>query len=226
MRILAFETTEKIPTVAVAIDHGLLASDRGDSALRSAQSLAPLTKKLLASVEWRPQDVDLVAVSVGPGSFTGLRVGVVAAKMFAYAAGAEVLGIDTLATIAAAAPPGEGALWAAVDAQRGQWVVRQFGRSGSGCPQPLGPAALVDAEEWLAELPPDSVVTGPVLRKVMARLPASVRTPPPEDWAPTARHVAALAARDYAAGRRDDLWTLAPRYSRPSAAEEKRAGSS
>ncbi len=221
MKILALETTEKVPTMAVAEDHRLLASATGAAALRSAQSLVPGIRQLLGTIGWQPADIELVAVSAGPGSFTGLRVGVVAAKVLAYAAGSEVLGVDTLEVIAAAAPPEPRPLWAAVDAQRGQWVVRLFGRSDGGWPQPLEPAALVDRERWLGELPPGSMVTGPALRKLAGRMPDHLRPLPPELWPPAARQVAALAARHYAAGCRDDLWTLAPRYSRPSAAEEK-----
>ena len=221
MNILALETTEKLATVAAVEDNRLLACHQTDSKLRSAQSLAPSIREVLRAVRWQPQDVDLVAVTVGPGSFTGLRVGVTTAKVFAYAIGAEVLGIDTLEAIAAATPPEVNRFWTAVDAQRGQWVVRQFARSGGDWPLPLGPSSLVDAEPWLATLPAGDVLLGPVLRKALDRLPDHIRTLGAELWPPTAKQVGMLAARDYAAGRRDDLWTLTPRYSRPSAAEEK-----
>ncbi|MDY0165457.1 MAG: tRNA (adenosine(37)-N6)-threonylcarbamoyltransferase complex dimerization subunit type 1 TsaB [Thermoguttaceae bacterium] len=221
MRILALETSEKVATVAVAEDSRLLATQPCDPAMRSAQSLVPGIQQLLHTAQWQPRQVDLVAVSIGPGSFTGLRVGVVAAKVFAYAVGAEVLGVDTLEAIAAGAPPEAERFWTAVDAQRGQWVVREFRRSADEWPGPVGPAELVDAEPWLAGLPEDTVITGPVLHKAAAQLPKHVRPLAAELWPPTAKAVAVLAARDYDAGRRDDLWTLAPRYSRPSAAEEK-----
>ncbi len=224
MRILALETTEKVATIAAAEDSNILAFQPCDPKLRSAQALVPGISQLLRSVQWKPDDVELVAVSVGPGSFTGLRVGVISAKVLAYAIGAEVLGVDTLETIAVAAPPEVRQLWASVDAQRGQWVVRQFGRADDRWPRPLGPARLVDAESWLAALPPDTVLTGPVLHKAADRLPGHIRPLPHELWSPSAQLVARLASRDYAAGRRDDLWTLAPRYSRPSAAEEKLRG--
>ncbi len=221
MKILALETTEKLATVAAADSDRLLACYPTDSKLRSAQSLTPAIRELLHAVQWQPQDVDLVAVTLGPGSFTGLRVGVTTAKVFAYAVGAEVLGIDTLEAIAAKCPPDVVRLWTAVDAQRGEWVVRQFTRSGDGWMEPLEFAKLVDAQSWLVTLPAGDILLGPVLRKVVDRLPEHVRTLAAELWSPTAEQVALLAARDYAAGRRDDLWTLSPRYSRPSAAEEK-----
>ena len=101
MRILALETSDKTGSVAAMADGNLLAELMLDRTQRSAQSLAPAMQRLLIEVGWQPSNVQLVAVSIGPGSFTGLRVGVTAAKVFAYAAGAEVLGISTLDAIAA-----------------------------------------------------------------------------------------------------------------------------
>jgi tRNA threonylcarbamoyl adenosine modification protein YeaZ len=101
MRILALETTDKTGSVAAMADGNLLAELTLEPTQRSAQSLAPALQQLLQQVGWQPADVQLVAVSIGPGSFTGLRVGVTAAKVFAYAVGAEVLGISTLEAIAA-----------------------------------------------------------------------------------------------------------------------------
>jgi tRNA threonylcarbamoyladenosine biosynthesis protein TsaB len=167
--------------------------------------------------------VQLVAVTQGPGSFTGLRVGVATAKLFAYAVGAEVLGLDTLEVIAEAALPEVQDLWAVIDAQRGDCVVRPFHRGADGHLAPAGPAALVPWDAWLAGLPAGSLVAGPILER-RRNLPAGVIALPAQCWRPTAANVARLALRHYAAGRRDDLWTLVPHYSRRPAAEEKRDG--
>jgi tRNA threonylcarbamoyladenosine biosynthesis protein TsaB len=221
MRILALETTEKIGSVAAADGANLLAELDLGHTHRSAQSLAPAMVALLKQVGWLPDDVQLVAVSVGPGSFTGLRVGVTTAKVFAYSVGAEVMGVDTLETIAAASPDDVGEVSAVIDAQRGQLAERQFTRRPDGRFEPLAPQRLVDVEAWLKELPPGLAVSGPVLIKLADRLPSHVRALDPRCWPPRAAVVARLAARDYALGRRDDLWRLVPHYCRRSAAEEK-----
>jgi tRNA threonylcarbamoyladenosine biosynthesis protein TsaB len=101
MRILALETSDQTGSVAALDGDNLLEELILEQSQRSAQSLAPAMQNLLRRVGWQPSDVQLVAVSVGPGSFTGLRVGVTAAKVFAYAVGAEVLGINTLEVIVA-----------------------------------------------------------------------------------------------------------------------------
>ncbi|OHB85019.1 MAG: tRNA (adenosine(37)-N6)-threonylcarbamoyltransferase complex dimerization subunit type 1 TsaB, partial [Planctomycetes bacterium RBG_16_64_12] len=104
MKVLALETTERVGSVAAMDDGNLLCELKLCPKQRSAQSLAPGIKMLLERVGWQPTDVDLVATTVGPGSFTGLRVGVTTAKSFAYGVQADILGVDTLEVIAAAAP--------------------------------------------------------------------------------------------------------------------------
>lgn len=221
MKILALETTEAIGTVATIEDGNLRCEHRLAPDQRSAQSLAPGIKNILQEVGWKPAEVQLVAVSVGPGSFTGVRVGVTTAKTFAYSVGAEVLGINTLEVIAVRAPAEAQVLTAAVDAQRGQVVACLFHRGEGDWWKAVEPPQLLDAKTWLESLASGTVVTGPVLRKLADRVPAHVAVLPHEFWVPTAAAVGLLAARDYAHGKRDDVWSLAPHYSRPSAAEEK-----
>lgn len=222
MRILALETTERIGSIALAEGGNLQAQIQLPSDLRTAQSLAPAIQQSLVGVGWTPGDVELVAVTVGPGSFTGLRIGIATAKAFAYAVGAEVLGIDTHETLASACPSDVARLASVIDAQRGQVAARTFQRNGTGQLAALSASELLDVDRWIASLTSGTRVTGPILRRIADRLPADCEPLPPELWQPKAAHVAILAHRQYSAGRRDDLWTLTPVYSRPSAAEEKR----
>ena len=220
-RILALETSELAGSVAAADGGKVLAELQLDPQERSAKSLAPAIRTLLGQVGWQPGEIRLVAVTVGPGSFTGLRVGVGTAKVFAYAVGAHVLGISTLEAIAAAAPEGVEAVSVAVDAQRGDVVAQAFRRGAEGWLEAAGDRLLLPLDQWLAGLPPGYAVSGPVLKKWTDPLPEGVTMLDRELWHPTAANVARLAHRDYLAGRRDDIWNLLPLYSRPSAAEEK-----
>lgn len=221
MRVIALETTERIGSVAACLHGKILAEKRLPPHQRSAQSLAPSLRQLLAELGWKPFDIDLVATCVGPGSFTGLRVGVTTAKVLAYCVGAHVLGVDTLEVIAAGAPADVPSLCVAVDAQRGQVVAGQFVRDAEGWPAVSAGAQLVDIDAWLANLPPRAVLSGPILRKIAGRVPAGVTILDPAYWLPSAATLALLAERQFRAGRRDDLWKLVPRYWRISAAEEK-----
>ena len=214
--------------MALLENHSLSAELPLNAEQRSARSLAPAIAEVLAIAGRRTADVQLVAVTVGPGSFTSLRVGVTTAKAFAYAVGAEVLGVETLEAIAAETllatgePDIDGLMIAAaIDAQRGDVYAARFRASGNQLDR-LAPTAICPAGEWLASLESGWQATGPALESLAARLTAGVRTAPRPAWMPTAATVGRLAAAKYAAGCRDDLWTLAPVYLRKSAAEEKR----
>jgi tRNA threonylcarbamoyladenosine biosynthesis protein TsaB len=188
---------------------------------RTAQVLAPTIEQLLAVAGWKPQHVDLVAVTVGPGSFTGLRIGVTTAKAFAYAIGAEVIGVNTLAALAQQAPASESPLWTVLDAQRQELFAAKFRVEGCVIRTECE-TRIVNQDAWLKDLQAGDRVSGLALNRLAPRLPSDVEVVPEQLWQPAAQGVGELAWKDYLAGRRDDVWKLAPNYYRPSAAEEKR----
>src|SRR5262245_59286513 len=139
-------------------------------------------------------DVRLVATTIGPGSFTGLRVGVTAAKVFAYAVGAEVLGVSTLAVIAhqcgQLTPQAE--IHSILDAQRKELFLGRFQYQATQSDRELplltrrSTDAIVTSESWLESLPAGAVVIGPGLSKVADRLPSTVIVTPASQWEPRA----------------------------------------
>src|SRR5262245_57299542 len=177
---------------------------------------------MLTQQRVQPRQVGLVATSVGPGSFTGLRVGVTTAKTWAYATGGAVIGLSTLAVIAHQVPPeirlAAKEIQAVLDAQRKELYVGRF--RAAGCDRIDGDAILA-ADQWLASLAPGTLVTGSGLHRQSVRLPPGVNHVPQAVWEPQAFTVGKLALREFERGRRDDLWKLAPAYLRPSYAEEK-----
>ena len=223
LHILALETSGLYGAAAVAEGGELLQEITLAPPRRTAQALAPTIAELLRHVRWKPTDVQLVAVTVGPGSFTGLRVGVVTAKTFAYAVEADVWGFITLSAIAERAPAAWQRLITVVDAQRQQLFAMNWRRDEHLQWREESAAQLVDNEPWLAGLCPGDAVSGPGLAKLIARIPEFVRVVERSHWEPTAAAVARIAWRDYTTGRRDSVWTLSPQYCRLSAAEEKRA---
>ncbi len=223
MRILALETSSSAASIAALDGDSLLLEIDLDPQRRSACTLAPGIKALLAQVGWTPAQVELVAVGIGPGSFTGLRLGVMTAKAFAFATESAILGVGTLDAIAARAET-SGAICAAIDAQRDEVYCGVFTREPSGDVRAAGSIAIKAAERWVAELPTDSMATGPALVKLADQLPPSTLVAPRELWLPSAAVVGRLAALRAQPGARDDLWQLAPLYLRRSAAEEKWVG--
>ena len=221
MRILAIETTERFGTVALNEGDNLILQKGLESSQRSAQSLAPAIESILNELAWEPSSIDLVGVTLGPGSFTGLRVGMATAKMFAYSVGADILGINTLDIIAARCPKEIDELYVAIDAQRRELVACKYSRDLDGRMAANSPEQLIGIDAWLESLPMGAVISGPIIEKLSGKIPESIGIIPQEYRTPDASTLAHLAWLDHTAGRRDDLWQLVPLYSRQSAAEEK-----
>lgn len=221
MRGIALETSGLRGSVAAFDDGRVLVARDLNSTQRSAQSLAPALRDLLREVAWQPRDVQLVAVTVGPGSFTGLRIGVTTAKTFAYTIDAELVAVDTLEVIAHQAPAEIGTLKVALDAGRGQVFAAEFQRAATHGIEAVRPSMIVELADWLGSLKPRDTVSGPMVDKVASQLPSGVTIVEALYRAPHASAVAELAWQKYTAGQRDDAIQLVPRYLRLSAAEEK-----
>lgn len=222
--ILGVETSGPAGSAALVID-GAVQGERELSASgrRHARTLIPELDGLLRSAGLAPRDVTLMAVSMGPGSFTGLRVGVVCAKTFAYAVGCRLVGVDTFLAVAAEQSPAD-ALWVIDDALRGDLFAGRYRHLEGGWKEVDRPR-LLPLEEWRANLATGDVVTGPGVEKLadlLAGLEQSgVPLGPVGQRLPRARQIALLGGRQAASGRVDDPWRLEPLYMRRSAAEEK-----
>ncbi|NOX56260.1 MAG: tRNA (adenosine(37)-N6)-threonylcarbamoyltransferase complex dimerization subunit type 1 TsaB [Planctomycetes bacterium] len=227
MIVLGIETSSRAASVALLRDDQLLdersLEDRGK---RHGQTLVAEAARLFRTQGIKPQQCDLVAVSIGPGSFTGLRIGVVFAKTFAYAVGCPVAAVDTFLCVAETAPAEVSELFVIGDAQRQQLFVGRYERRTddrglAGVWRRVGELQICDAETWGTGRSSTDVVTGPGLERFAALLAHRCRLLPPEFWHPTAGAVAQIGRRLAEAGQTADLWTLQPLYVRKSAAEEK-----
>lgn len=234
MIILAIESSDSAGSVALLADGRLLAAIELDPTVRSARTLPSAMDRLLREAQVEPRTVDVVAVAVGPGSFTGLRVGITAAKVFAYAADAKIVAIDTLTIIARGVSAADAScetpctLRVVLDAQRGDLFASSFTHEvadGSFRWKEQGGTTLISSSEWLAELQPGDRVAGKGIVKHQSKLSAFVTVVPQEQWQPRAEQLGQLAFERALNSEFDDLWTLAPKYLRLSAAEEKRASS-
>jgi tRNA threonylcarbamoyl adenosine modification protein YeaZ len=221
MKILAIETTGQQGSVAALLGEKLLFERMLPSELRSAASLVPAMRDLLSEVGWLAQDVGLVAVVVGPGSFTGLRIGVTTAKCFAYAVGARLLGLSTFEVLAAQADDQNRPLSIAIDAQRGDVFTARLQHCSNTLISEV--IQLLPRAQWLASLQPGDHVSGPGLVGMRQSLPAFVRAVDEDRWWPTAAWAGRLASKRSLLSHPDDVMALTPLYVRPSAAEEKRA---
>ena len=120
MRILAFETSAKAGSVALLEDGRLLGEYYLNCGMTHSRTLLKLAEDLLAACELAPAQLDAVACAAGPGSFTGVRIGVAAAKGFAWGAEKPCIGVSTLEAMAHQAQNFVGVICCAMDARRGQ----------------------------------------------------------------------------------------------------------
>ena len=219
-KVLILETSERVGQVAVARDGRLLEVRRLEHARRHNRDLAPAVNDLCAAQGWRVRDLEAVLVSRGPGSYTGLRVGVMSAKALAYATGCALLAVETFHAVAAQAPAGVDHLDVIADAQQEHVYVQRFIRAGETL-QAEGPLAIQPLGEWLAQRPAAAWVSGPGLDVYADRLPEGTPLVEQDLWHPRAESLLRLGWERFVRGERDDFWALEPLYLRPSAAEEK-----
>jgi tRNA threonylcarbamoyladenosine biosynthesis protein TsaB len=153
VRILAFDTASRATAVALAAPRGAWAR-RDDPAPGErpahATRLLPLVAEVMdeAGLDWG--EIDRIAVGLGPGTFTGLRIGVATAKALGQATGAALVGISSLQALAVGAGPTEGPVLAVLDARRGEvyagaWSPVTITGSALLAPRALSPQALVEA---------------------------------------------------------------------------------
>ena len=213
LRVIGLETSGRGASVCLLDGDSCVSRDLSETGRRHARTLVPELKAMLDAAGVSARDCDAVALSAGPGSFTGLRVGAACAKTLAWAAGLKAVAVPTLA--AAAEQSGEADCVVLANAERGQLFVAE--RRGGV----LGETQIEDEAAALARLPDDAILTGPVPAKVRARH-ARRRWLSEEAGRPQAETVARLALRRLERGESDDPYTLLPDYGRLSAAEEKR----
>ena len=153
MLILAMESSAKAASAALVSDGVLLAQSFSCSGLTHSRTLLPMAERVLEIANVRLVDVDCLAVAQGPGSFTGIRIGVSAIKGLAWAAEKPVVGVSTLEAMAwHGAAAGEGALvCCCMDARRSQIYHALFEICG-GKPERLMPDRAIGIEALLPEL--------------------------------------------------------------------------
>ncbi|MGE0746973.1 MAG: tRNA (adenosine(37)-N6)-threonylcarbamoyltransferase complex dimerization subunit type 1 TsaB [Rhodospirillales bacterium] len=214
MNVLALDCALSAASAAVWADGTILAAHTAEPAAHIAEALMPLAVRVLAEAGLGFADLHLVAVTVGPGSFTGLRAGIAAARGIALARGLPVAGVTTLEAVAAAAQRAapHATVLAAIDSRRGDVFVQPF---APGL-RPLAEPAAIVPEAAAGHAPPGPLVlagdgaarlAAPLAQAgIAATVLAACRLPDPAD-------VAALAARRHAAA--PDAPPPAPVYLAP-----------
>ena len=126
LRILAFETSAKAASVALLQDGQLLGEYMQNSGQTHSRTVMKLAEDLLINCDLTAKDVDAVGCAAGPGSFTGIRIGMAAAKGFAWGRGLPLVGVSTLEAMAKNVAVSDGYHCAVMDARRSQVYTAVF----------------------------------------------------------------------------------------------------
>ena len=225
MLLLAFETSAKAASVALTQDGRLLGESYQNTGLTHSQTLMVMAEDLLKQCGKKTDDVTAVAVAEGPGSFTGVRIGVAAAKGFAWGAELPCVGVSTLEAMVKTLGVWQGWVCPVMDARRSQ-VYNALFYVNQGKPERMTPdraIALSDLEVELKEKegPIFLVGDGSVLAHKTLDIPNLV-LPAEHRMHQRAVGVALLAEEALLAGAAGDGAALTPNYLRLSQAERER----
>ncbi len=197
MTILALETTDRVASVALLTDGGCL-EKRIESPLRHEETVMPAVDQLLQETGLDPSDLTALAVDVGPGSFTGVRIGVCHGNAMALALSLPIVPVNALEALAFPFLGGDRPVAAIIDARNGNGYGALYAPDGAAL---ILPCAM-EIRSFLAQLPENVLCTG-------------TGFPDADGALPQAGSVARIASKR--AGER----AASPLYLRPSQAERK-----
>ncbi|MEL6868667.1 MAG: tRNA (adenosine(37)-N6)-threonylcarbamoyltransferase complex dimerization subunit type 1 TsaB [Pseudomonadota bacterium] len=152
--LLAIDASSAVCDVAVRGPQGVVSHATDQSGSHASELMASLGT-VLDQAQLDIADLQGVVYGCGPGSFTGVRIGVAVAQGIAHAASLPMLPVSSLRNIAQQQFEGDAtcnALSVAIDARMGEWYVAQFTRGANGIAEQTAPAALISPQQWLAEV--------------------------------------------------------------------------
>lgn len=215
---LILETSGRVSQAGLACGEGIVRSWRLEEPRRLARDLAGAVRTMLDAEGLQPADLVGVMVGIGPGSYTGLRVGIASAKALAYAAGCRLIAVPTFAAIALQAPAEAAELWVVADGLQGMAYVQRFGAAPKR--EPRDGLRIAPAADVLPLAPAGAWFTGPGAAPHASWIPDHCPRVSEADREPTllSTYRAGLALPPLT---REELFALEPLYLRGSSAEEK-----
>ena len=227
MRILAFETSAKAASVALLEDDKLVGEIYQNTGLTHSQTLMVMAQDLLNQCNVQVTDIQALAVANGPGSFTGVRIGVAAAKGFAWGAQLPCYGVSTLEAMAWSLGVWQGYVCPVMDARRNQVYNALFyvNRGQINRVTPDRAIALEELQQQLQALEGPIFLVGDGSNLCHSRLAGSVSNlvlPAEHRLHQRATGVALVARKLALAGESADGCALTPNYLRLSQAERER----
>jgi len=224
MTILAMDTATMVSSVAVATEERVLAEVTAETRFTHSETLVANIEEVLRLADVKREELSAVAVSLGPGSFTGLRIGLAAAKAIAYALSIPLVGVPTLEVLAAAFPSPGAIVAPLIDAQKGNgyFALYRFTETGLVCEKDVCVASPEEIADAIANEESPVTLAGDFARKLMQKgveLPKNASLAPITHIMPRAALVAARAVVRLKNGEGKSPMELEPIYVRRSEAE-------
>ena len=227
MKILAFESSAKAASTALLSDGLLLAEYTQNSGQTHSRTLMQMAKDMLTSCDLTPQDIGAVAVAAGPGSFTGVRIGMACAKGFAWGRQLPLYGVSTLEAMMRGAAYADGLYCACMDARKGQIYNAVFDWTARALLRRTEDRAIAISEllQELQSMPGPVYLVGDGAKLVFDTLideNLPLQLLPEHLRQQRASGVALAAMEKLAAGEPGDAAALTPNYLRQAQAERTR----
>lgn len=226
MKILSLDTSATVATVAITEDSRILAEYTVDNKNTHSESLLPMIKAVLSSLSLKISDIDLFALSSGPGSFTGVRIGAATVKGLAFGKDTPCVEVSTLEALAYNLVIRQGLICPVMNARRSQVYTALFRSDGERLTRLMPDSALAISEldEILAKYEePISLVGDGYDITEEALKNTSLFPTPSARRNQSAASVAAIAFDSFKNGRAVTSEALSVNYLRPSQAERERA---
>jgi len=227
MKVLAVDTSALVATVAVTEDNKLLGEYILNHRKTHSQKLMPMIEEVLESLEIKPQDIDVYAASSGPGSFTGLRIGITTVKALAYALKKPVVSVPTLDALAYNVPVTDSLICPIMDARNDQVFTGIYEWDGK-CQSRLADNMAVHISELIKIIKEKNIKTvfvGDAVelhsRLLKNELGDMCMFAPPNLLVQRASSVAFLAYERALSGNLESSFDMVPFYLRKSQAERE-----
>ena len=228
MKILSFDSTAKAASVAVCDGERLLGLYTIDNGLTQSELLLPMAENLLSSLKLSFSDIELLTAAVGPGSFTGVRIGTALVKGIAFGGDIPCVPVSTLEALAENLSPLQGILVPAMDARRGQLYTAIFKSDGERVERITEDSAISTGElaELLKGYEGEKIYLSgdgySVAKNALAELGIKTECTPELLITENAYSCARVALRKYERGEYTNDLEFAPTYLRLPQAERER----
>lgn len=228
MRILALDTSTDVASAAISENGVIIGEYSCNKGKTHSQKIMPMIQNLLEKLDMSALDMDAFAASVGPGSFTGLRIGVTTVKAMAFAAGKPVISVPTLDALAYNLPMVSSLICPVIDARNNQVFTAVYGFDGGSLKRHTDYLAvhINELADIISHMEGEVIFLGDAAVKhrafFISELGERVRIAPQNTALAKASSVAALACEAYNSGKLESCYDMVPFYLRKPQAEREK----